>query len=65
MNLIGVEGHDVVSLLQEALNRRGDVKIEICAILNDTTGIKKFRLVKKIRLFSYQELIIFLVLNLT
>lgn len=27
-----------MSLLQEALNRRGDVKIEICAILNDTTG---------------------------
>jgi len=34
----GVEGNDVVTLLQEALNRRGDVKIEICAILNDTTG---------------------------
>ena len=35
---LGVEGEDVVTLLQEALNRRGDVKIEICAILNDTTG---------------------------
>ena len=34
----GVEGQDVVTMLQDALNRRGDVKIEICAILNDTTG---------------------------
>ena len=29
----------MVELLQEALARRGDVQIEICAILNDTTGI--------------------------
>jgi len=34
----GVEGEDVVRMLQEALERRGDVKIEVCAILNDTTG---------------------------
>merc|ERR1719312_1155479 len=34
----GVEGSDVVEQLQEALVRRGDVKIEVCAILNDTTG---------------------------
>jgi len=34
----GVEGTDVVQQLQEALARRGDVKIEVCAILNDTTG---------------------------
>ena len=34
----GVEGEDVVRLLQEALVRRGDVQIEVCAILNDTTG---------------------------
>lgn len=34
----GVEGEDVVRLLQEAIERRGDVKIEVCAILNDTTG---------------------------
>merc|ERR1719479_661805 len=33
-----VEGQDVVQLLQEAIERRGDVKIEVCAILNDTTG---------------------------
>ena len=39
----GVEGQDVVSLLQDALNRRGDVKIEICAILNDTTGWNRTR----------------------
>jgi len=37
-NCEGVEGEDVVRLLQEALERRGDVKIEVCAILNDTTG---------------------------
>merc|ERR1712029_1012561 len=37
-NCEGVEGEDVVILLQQALERRGDVKIEICAILNDTTG---------------------------
>lgn len=33
-----MEGHDVVQLLQEAIQRRNDVKIEVCAILNDTTG---------------------------
>ena len=38
-NCEGVEGRNVVELLQEALARRGDVQIEICAILNDTTGI--------------------------
>ena len=34
----GVEGEDVVEHLQAAIERRGDVKIEVCAILNDTTG---------------------------
>jgi len=34
----GVEGEDVVKLLKEAIARRGDVDIEVCAILNDTTG---------------------------
>ena len=33
-----MEGEDVVILLQKAIERRGDVKIEVCAILNDTTG---------------------------
>lgn len=33
-----MEGQDVVEKLQEAIERRGDVKIEVCAILNDTTG---------------------------
>ena len=28
----------MVILLQKAIERRGDVKIEVCAILNDTTG---------------------------
>jgi len=34
----GVEGKDVVGLLQEAIARRGDIKIDVAAILNDTTG---------------------------
>ena len=33
-----VEGHDVVDQLQQAIQRRKDVQIEVCAILNDTTG---------------------------
>ena len=37
-NCSGVEGEDVVRLLQEAIERRSDVKIQVCAILNDTTG---------------------------
>ncbi|XP_071521980.1 hexokinase type 2 isoform X2 [Panulirus ornatus] len=34
----GVEGRDVVELLKLAIARRGDVRIKICAVLNDTTG---------------------------
>lgn len=34
----GVEGVDVVKLLKEAIGRRDDVKIDVSAILNDTTG---------------------------
>jgi len=37
-NCEGVEGKDVVALLNQALDKRGDVKIDVCAILNDTTG---------------------------
>jgi len=33
-----VEGRDVVGLLKEAIRRRGDVSIDVVAILNDTTG---------------------------
>ena len=33
-----VEGHDVCQLLREAIARRGDIKIDVCAVLNDTTG---------------------------
>ena len=33
-----VEGKDVVRLLKEAIMRRGDVSIDVVAILNDTTG---------------------------
>jgi hexokinase len=34
----GVEGHDVVKMLQDAIKRRGDVEIDVLAVLNDTTG---------------------------
>lgn len=37
-NCSGVVGEDVVQLLKDAIAKRGDVQIEICAILNDTTG---------------------------
>ncbi|GAB1869416.1 Phosphotransferase [Camponotus japonicus] len=37
-NCSGVIGEDVVALLEEAIGRRKDVKIDVCAILNDTTG---------------------------
>ncbi|XP_049295125.1 hexokinase type 2 isoform X2 [Anopheles funestus] len=37
-NCAGVVGEDVVQLLKDAIARRGDVQIDICAILNDTTG---------------------------
>lgn len=33
-----VVGEDVVQGLKDAIARRGDVQIDICAILNDTTG---------------------------
>ncbi|KAE8741718.1 hypothetical protein FOCC_FOCC012768 [Frankliniella occidentalis] len=34
----GVVGNDVVQLLKDAIKRRGDIQIQVCAILNDTTG---------------------------
>ncbi|CAO1422296.1 unnamed protein product [Diamesa serratosioi] len=37
-NCEGVVDEDVVELLEAALRRRGDVQIDVCAILNDTTG---------------------------
>lgn len=37
-NCSGVVGEDVVALLEQAIARRNDVKIDVCAILNDTTG---------------------------
>ena len=33
-----VEGNDVVDLLKQAIERRGDISIDVLAILNDTTG---------------------------
>jgi hexokinase len=37
-NCSNVVGNDVVQMLKDAIARHGDVKIEVCAILNDTTG---------------------------
>ncbi|CAK9795727.1 Hexokinase type 2 [Anthophora plagiata] len=37
-NCSGVVNKDVVALLEDAIARRKDVKIDVCAILNDTTG---------------------------
>ncbi|XP_076240205.1 hexokinase A isoform X2 [Calliopsis andreniformis] len=37
-NCSGVVGENVVGLLEQAIERRKDVKIDVCAILNDTTG---------------------------
>uniref|UniRef100_A0A914I122 Phosphotransferase n=2 Tax=Globodera TaxID=31242 RepID=A0A914I122_GLORO len=37
-NASGVVGEDVVQLLREACIRRGDVDIDVVAVLNDTTG---------------------------
>ena len=34
----GVEGRDVVALLKAAIVKRGDIKVDVAAILNDTTG---------------------------
>ncbi|CAJ0575391.1 unnamed protein product, partial [Mesorhabditis spiculigera] len=37
-NATGVENEDVVDLLRSACQRRGDIDIDVVAILNDTTG---------------------------
>lgn len=37
-NCSGVVGENVVELLSKAIAERGDVKIEVMAVLNDTTG---------------------------
>ncbi|XP_072257136.1 hexokinase-3 [Pyxicephalus adspersus] len=34
----GVEGKDVVQLLKDAIQRRGDYKVDVVAIVNDTVG---------------------------
>ncbi|KAL7981280.1 hypothetical protein Chor_002176 [Crotalus horridus] len=34
----GVEGKDVVSLLREAIKKRGDFEIDVIAVVNDTVG---------------------------
>eukprot|EP00090_Calanus_glacialis_P047320 TRINITY_DN9760_c0_g1_i2.p1 TRINITY_DN9760_c0_g1~~TRINITY_DN9760_c0_g1_i2.p1 ORF type:complete len:526 (+),score=148.61 TRINITY_DN9760_c0_g1_i2:48-1625(+) len=34
----GVEGEDVVKLLEKAIKRHPEINVNICAILNDTTG---------------------------
>ncbi|XP_053598559.1 hexokinase type 2 isoform X1 [Microplitis demolitor] len=37
-NCSGVVGEDVVALLEAAIAKRNDVRIDVCGILNDTTG---------------------------
>lgn len=34
----GVEGNDIVKLLHEAIQRRGDIKVNCLAVINDTVG---------------------------
>lgn len=34
----GVEGHNIVQLLQEAIQRRGDMQVNCLAVINDTVG---------------------------
>ncbi|XP_021340978.1 hexokinase type 2-like isoform X2 [Mizuhopecten yessoensis] len=34
----GVEGEDIVRLLHEAIQRRGDIEVECLAVINDTVG---------------------------
>lgn len=34
----GVEGEDVVTLLRKAVKKRGDIDIDVMAVINDTTG---------------------------
>ena len=37
-NVKMISGQDVVKLLKKAIDGRNDIKIEVAAILNDTTG---------------------------
>ncbi|VVC36906.1 Hexokinase, N-terminal,Hexokinase, binding site,Hexokinase,Hexokinase, C-terminal [Cinara cedri] len=37
-NCSGVVNEDVVKLLKDAIKRRNDIEIDVCGILNDTTG---------------------------
>jgi len=37
-NCSGVVDEDVVELLKDAIRKRDDIKIDVCGILNDTTG---------------------------
>ncbi|CAF0923065.1 unnamed protein product [Brachionus calyciflorus] len=34
----GVVGNDVVEMLQEAIDRRGDIRVKVLALVNDTVG---------------------------
>lgn len=38
----GVEGNDVVGMLNDAIHKKGGLDVEIIAILNDTTGMTHF-----------------------
>ena len=37
-NCSGVVGRDAVLMLNEAIHRRGDLDVDVVAVLNDTTG---------------------------
>lgn len=39
----GVEGRDVVQMLQEAIHRRNDVEIDVLAVLNEYVIFIRFR----------------------
>ena len=37
-NCSGVVGQDAVKMLNKAIHRRGDLDVDVIAVLNDTTG---------------------------
>ena len=41
-NCSGVVGEDAVRMLNDAIHRRGDMDVDVIAVLNDTTGLYYF-----------------------
>jgi len=41
-NCSGVVGEDAVKMLNDAIHRRGDLDVDVIAVLNDTTGESHF-----------------------